>query len=294
VIPLTNRPFIHYQFNHFLEAGIDTVILTLSYRPDVLRSILGDRYKGLSILYTEEPEPRGTGGAIARLTEMASGDFVVTNGDVLCPCRVMDLIEFHRSRENDVSLLLVEVDDPSRFGVVDIDREDRILAFVEKPSLEEAPSHWINGGMYILSSSVIEEIPPDRPSSIEREIFPALIRKGYRVGGFRYQGYWVDVGTVDSYRKVHEDYLDGRWTWQDNVQAGRIDRVQRSFFENPPAEPTLRVYDSIIWSGFNPGRDIRVERSVLADRVTVGDHAFLRGAVVAPDTQIPADAVVEE
>src|SRR5207237_9928176 len=115
------------------------------------------------------PRPLVTAGAITFPAPSAAvdGTFVVVNGDVLTDLDVTALVSFHRRRAAEATIALTRVADPSAFGVVPTDDDGRVLAFVEKPPRESAPTDLINAGSYVLETTVLERIPEGR-SSIER------------------------------------------------------------------------------------------------------------------------------
>ena len=102
----------------------------------------------------------------------------MVNGDVLTDLDVGALWDFHHERGAEGTIALTPVDDPSRYGVVPIDDDGRVEAFVEKPPPGEAPTNWINAGTYVLEPSVLDRIPAGRKVSIERETFPAMVADG--------------------------------------------------------------------------------------------------------------------
>ena len=100
----------------------------------------------------------------------------------------------------------MQVDDPSRYGVVERDADGMVLRFVEKPAPGESTSDLVNAGAYVLEPSVLDSIPEGRAVSIEREIFPALV--GHGLAALELEGYWSDVGTPESYLAAHIQLLE--------------------------------------------------------------------------------------
>src|SRR5207342_549870 len=137
-----------------------------------------------------------------------SGTFLALNGDVLADAPLGDLVTMHRERGASATIALSRVDDPSRYGLVRIDGDGRVLAFLEKPEPEEIDTDLINAGAYVLEPSVLDLIEEGRAVSIEREIFPSLIGAGLHA--LAQPGYWSDVGTPESYIAAHHDLLAGR------------------------------------------------------------------------------------
>src|SRR5262249_36784818 len=157
---------------------VDQAILSLGYRPDGFAHAYPDnRCAGVALHYAVEPEPLDTAGAVrfAALDAGVAERFIVVNGDVLTDLDVSALVALHDKVGAEATISLTPVDDPSRYGVVPIDAEGRVEAFIEKPPRDEAPSNWINAGTYVFEPSVIDRIPEGRKVSIERETFPGLV-----------------------------------------------------------------------------------------------------------------------
>ena len=196
-------------------AGVDEIVLSLGYLPAAFEAAYPDgRCGGTRLHYASEPEPLDTAGAI-RFAAVAAGldrarePFVVVNGDVLTDADLGALLDVHRSRGAEATIALTPVDDPSRYGVVPIDAEGRVTAFIEKPPADEAPSNWINAGTYVLEPSVLARIPDGRRVSIERETFPHLVAER-SLFARQDAAYWIDAGTPESYLQVQFDLLASR------------------------------------------------------------------------------------
>ncbi|HEY8858264.1 MAG TPA: NDP-sugar synthase [Gaiellales bacterium] len=192
MLPIANRPFLEHQVEHLRRHGVDRIILACGYRPDAIRAHFGD-----ALEYVVEPEPLGTGGAIAFAARGIEEAFVVANGDVLTDLDLTALVGLHRDRAARMTLALHPVDDPSRYGVVVTAPDGAVTAFVEKPAPGEVDAVTINAGTYVVEPDVLELIPTGRAVSVEYEVFPVLVGAGLYAGSFA--GSWCDIGTPASY-----------------------------------------------------------------------------------------------
>ena len=111
-----------------------------------------------------------------------------------------------------MAIVLTPVDNPSAYGLVETDRDGNVRAFVEKPRPEEIRCNTINAGIYVLEPEMLERIPLGRPSSVERDYFPSLIRDGSTFVAEVNAGYWIDIGTPEKYRQAHRDIMAGRFS----------------------------------------------------------------------------------
>ncbi len=183
MLPIVDRPMIERVVARLADHGVTDAVLSLGYRPDAfLEAYPDDTCAGVALHYAVEPEPLDTAGAIrfAALDGGIEDTFVVVNGDVLTDLDVGALWAFHQRTGAEGTIALTPVDDPSRYGVVPIDDDGRVEAFVEKPPPGTAPTNWINAGTYVLEPSVLDRIPAGRRVSIERATFPEMVADGSR------------------------------------------------------------------------------------------------------------------
>src|SRR5439155_954835 len=128
-------------------------------------------------------EPLGTGGGVRNAADLVSGTVFVFNGDILTDADLTAMRQFHEARGSRTTIFLQPVPDPRQYGLVETERSGRLLRFREKPAAdEEIATDTINAGIYLIDAALLGRIPSERPSSIEREFFPALIGEGSTVG----------------------------------------------------------------------------------------------------------------
>ena len=193
VLPLAGRPHIAYVIDWLVRHGVDDVVVSCGHLAEGMRRALAELEHSAEIRYAEEPDARGTAGAIRFAEDMLAERFLVLNGDVLCDLDLTALIEQHERSGARATIALYPVEDPSGYGLVHRHEDGEITEFLEKPTPDQIDTDEINAGAYLLERSVLERIPPDREVSIEREIFPELIGDG--LYGIRLKGYWIDIGT---------------------------------------------------------------------------------------------------
>jgi mannose-1-phosphate guanylyltransferase len=307
-IRLVDRPFMRFMVEWLARHGVDEVVLACGFKADRLRAVLGDGGDGGPRLrYVEEPEPRGTAGAIKFAEDRLEERFLALNGDVLTDLDLTALIHHHEAAGAVATLGLYPVDDPTGYGLISTDGDGRITEFLEKPEPGHAGAGEINAGTYVLERSVLESIPADRAVSIEREVFPQMVGAGLH--GLRLEGYWMDIGTPERYLQASWDILERR------VETAVADRlggdgllveaeaeVEPGALLTGPAlvESGARVATgasvgprAVIARGCDVGAEARVEGSVLHDGCRVGEGAVLRGAILAPGAEVAAGAVLE-
>jgi NDP-sugar pyrophosphorylase family protein len=169
---------------------------------------LDERRLGVRLRYSFEKEPLDTGGAIKNAEALITSDFLALNGDVIFAGLDLDkLIYAHKRSNATATIVLAKSRNAGRFGAVQVNADDRVVSFVEKPRRQVGES-WVNAGVYVIRPSVFGKIPKGRRSSLELEVFPRLMREG-TISGYKHDGYWADVGTAEDYLRVQKDLLTG-------------------------------------------------------------------------------------
>lgn len=222
---------------------------------------------------------------------------LVLSGDHIYEMNYDAMIAFHLDHHADVTIgtIRVPIEEASRFGVVEVGGDYLVRSFVEKPPLP--PSDMVNMGVYLFNLSVLDEVlwedhnRPDSSHDFGKDILPFLIANGYHVYGFPYTGYWVDVGTIESYWQAHMDLL---------ATPPSIDLNDRSWIihtrteERPPVRLSRGsvVCDSMIADGCVIERGAIIERSVLSPGVRVMSGAKIQESIILTDTVIGENTIV--
>ena len=283
IVQLVDRPFMAYMLEWLRGHGIDDVIVSCGFLADRVRSVLGDGSDyGLRLRFVEEPEPRGTAGAVKLAEPMLEERFLMLNGDVLTDIDLSEQIAQHEQTAARGTLALVPVPDPSAYGLVVLDGERAVREFIEKPSSErELPTNLISAGAYVLEREILELVPPDRNVSIEREVWPRLVGDG--LYGFPSESYWLDIGTPDRYLKGTFDIIEG------NVSTAVQERLgERWLALDQDAEVLGRVIPpAVVERGARVGAGAQVgSLVVLGQDVTIGAHSTVERAVILNGTQV--------
>lgn len=294
MLPTAGVPFLTHLLARARDAGVDHAILSTSYKPEVFEGYFGDGAAfGLHITYVTEAEPLGTGGGIRNVADHLRGeDFLVFNGDVLAGVDLRALVAMHRDGDADVTLHLTEVEDPRAFGMVPLDDEGRVTAFLEKPQRpQDIVTNRINAGCYVFAPSVLDRIEYGRVVSVEREVFPALLAADARVLGFVDSGYWLDLGTPAAFVQGSVDLVLGRVD-SSAVPPGRAGGVLVLPTASVAPDATVTA-GTTIGAGASVGAGAIVEGSVIFDDVVIGPGAIVRASAIGRGAQIAAGAVID-
>lgn len=199
IAPVAGRPFVTWLLGHLSAQGLRRAVLCTGQGADEVERVLGSRVEELTVRYSREAEPLGTGGALRNALPLTTSDPVfVLNGDSLLTAPLAQFLAFHDAQATAAaSLALAEVEDTAAGGCVEIDGAARVVSFVEKgcggPGLA-------NAGAYLVPRARLEAIPTGRAVSLEREILPAWIERG--LWAWRSGGSFVDIGSPAGYRRA--------------------------------------------------------------------------------------------
>ena len=195
---INGRPFICYLLGQLGLAGASSVTLCTGYMGEGIEARLGTRYGRVSIFYSQEPEPLGTGGALRYAAQKLSNDWILAiNGDSFLDANLAEYASWHREKDILASMIVVPVKDVSRYGSVKLGCGGKVLAFREKISKVNV-SGYVNAGIYLIHKSVIQGLDFKQPCSLEHELLPAQVEIG--LYGFVSKGRFIDIGTEESYR----------------------------------------------------------------------------------------------
>ena len=292
VVPLVDRPLIVYMLEWLRRHGVDDVIMSCGFLATGVREVLGDGSQhGMRLRFVEEPEPRGTAGALKYAEELLDERFLMLNGDVLTDLDLSAQIAQHEATGATGTLALVPVDDPSSYGLVRVRADNAVEEFLEKPSEGAVlDTNLISAGAYVLERSVLDLIAPGRKVSIEREVWPQLVGNGL-YGFADEQAYWIDIGTPARYLQVTFDILEG------NVRTDVGARLGEDFVDVDPAAtvagrvvpPAVVQRDVSIAAGAHVG-----SLAVLAEGVTIGERSTVERSVVLRGARIGAGCVLRD
>lgn len=306
VVPLINRPFLLYQLEVLCKAGVTDITLSLSYQPDKIQQVLGNGSDyGVNLRYITEPSPLGTGGAYKFAADALRETTIVFNGDILTDVDISKIIEFHKVNNATATIALVPVDDPSRYGLVQVDDEKRVVRFVEKPKAEDLETlkvNTINAGIYVLEPSVLDVIAKDANKSFEYDVFPDILARQLPFYGYVMDDdYWLDIGTPESYLKAHSDFLDGAITGFDIERAEDSDVATRAevdrasvIGEGCTIKPGARIAHSVIGPGVHVEEKAVIENSVVWAHTRISSAAEIRRAIIGRSCHIGRNATVGE
>jgi len=213
MLRLEGRPLLEYIICHLARHSFNQIAVNLHYMPDGIRDYFGDGSRlGVELVYSYEPELLGTAGGVKKMEGFlrAGEAFIIHYGDVLTDQDFTAMLHFHRERKALVTLLVHQRARSN--SVVSLDREGRIIGFLERPTEEarrRVQSPWVNSGICICDPQFLDEIPADVASDLPRDIFPKLIDSN-RLFGFPLSGYRCALDSPDRLAEARAAIADGR------------------------------------------------------------------------------------
>lgn len=328
MVPVLNRPIAEHIINLLKRHDITEVIATLHYLPDVMRDYFQDGSDfGVQMTYAvEEDQPLGTAGCVKNIAELLDDTFLVISGDSITDFNLTEAIKFHKAKGSKATLVLAHVPNPIEFGVVITDKNGAIRRFLEKPSTSEIFSDTVNTGTYILEPEVLDYLPANQECDFSQDLFPLLLEEGEPMYGYIGQGYWCDVGHLDTYREAQYDALYGKvklefaypqkspglWVGQntyidptvkietpaligDNCRIGQrvIVEAGTTIGDNVTIGADAELKRPIIWNGVIIGEEANLSACVTARGVRVDRRAhILEGAVVGSLSNVGEEALI--
>lgn len=322
---------IDFSLSNCAHSNIDTVGVLTQYKPFILNSYIGmgsawdldNLYGGVHILppYVGENQGswyKGTANAIYQNIDFIhfyNPDYVlIISGDHIYKMDYYAMLNFHKEHNSEVTISTIEVsyEEASRFGIMTADTKGRIVKFAEKPA--EPESNLASMGVYIFNWSILkkalieDEADSDSEKDFGKNIIPRLLKQGSKLYSYAFQGYWRDVGTIESYYNANMEILHGGELFNLFEQKQRIfsnEEILVPQYVGPKAkiEKSLigngctvlgQVSNSILAAGVYVGEDTIIEDSILLPNSKVNDHVCVRKTILGENAVILGHSFIGE
>jgi mannose-1-phosphate guanylyltransferase len=284
VVPVLNKPFLEHLLLYLKRHSVDTVVLAMGYNPDPIKEAIGDGSRlGIQLTYVVEESPLGTAGAVKNAEQLLDDTFIVFNGDIITEIDLSDMIKWHKEIKPKVSIALTPVDNPTIYGVVETDEKNMVKRFVEKPSWDEVTTNMINAGIYVVEPDVLKLVPSSTHCMFERQLFPWLLDASEPILGYKSNAYWIDIGTLEKYLKVHHDLLQ--------AQPGYGVRIEGE----SRIHPTVQIEGPVLVAeGCTIDRNSRIKGpAVLGPHCDISSNVVIDGSVLWRGAKIAEESVLK-
>lgn len=305
---------IDFTLSNCTNSGIDTVGVLTQYQPLLLNSYIGIgsawdldlKDGGVTVLppYSESSEVKwytGTASAIFQnlnyLKQYQPDYVLILSGDHIYKMNYENMLEYHKEKDADVTISLIEVpwEEATRFGIMNTDKDMRIIEFEEKPA--NPKNNLASMGIYIFSWNILKEYleidaeNPDSSHDFGKDIIPLLLETQKKLFAYPFKGYWKDVGTIQSLWEANMDLL------KEDCELDLFDDKWKVYSVNPNRPPQYISPDAIIKeSVINEGCTVdgEIDHSVLFHGVSIGKDSVVKDSVVMPNVMIGTGCFIEK
>lgn len=309
MVPVLNTPFLEHVIGYLSWHQVKDITLAQSHLAQPIKGYFGNGSRfGVRLGYSVEDAPLGTAGAVKNAERYLDETFLVLNGDIFTDLDITAMIDYHRERKATVTIALIPVDDPTSYGLIETNAQGRVTRFLEKPKWSQVTTNMINAGTYILEPDVLNQIPLQANVSIEREVFPKLVKRGEPVYAYPASAYWIDIGTPDKYRRLHRDLLTGKSSRYPLASGEEVVMGEQSYI-HPTAQiqgavaigsncsigPRVKLRGPVvIGAGGTILEDSVIEESVIWRNVRLGQRVNLKKSIVADNCYLNTDSIIED
>ena len=303
ILPMLDKTLLEHVVEVVPSDKVDEVVVAGGYKVDDIEAYFKEADVSYDVRIVRETEPLGTGGALGNCRDVVSGQFVCLNGDIVSSLDMQVGLDLHQKNGGIGTLALWEVEDPTRFGIVGLDDEQRITQFKEKPAPEEVFSHLINAGSYLFQDDIFDYVPLGR-SSLEREVFPVLAEER-NLNGFSFDGYFIDAGTPKSWSLgveasiAHERWkggkrIDSNWHADDSVSIQGDSNVENSMLSTGASITSAKLNKCSLLNNVRVGTNSKLNQTLVGRNSTIGTNCTLDNVVVDHDSVIPDNTVLSD
>jgi len=202
LMPIGDKAILEIVIEQLKYYGFDEIILSIGHLGELFMAFFGDGSKyGVKIEYVKEEKPLGTAGPLSLIKDMIEEPFLMMNGDVLTNLEFSDLVNYHKTRENIGTVALnkrvVNID----FGVTEIDDQNQVTQYTEKPVID----YLVSMGIYIFEPDVLDYVEDNQYFDLP-ELITKLINNQEPVNGYVFDDYWLDIGRHDDYQQANQEF----------------------------------------------------------------------------------------
>ncbi len=300
LFPIVNKPLLQWTIERLAKNNVTEAILAVNYQTEVAIKQFAIPKCGVHITYSPDPprKPLGTAGPIKKAEKRIGKDapFLVLNGDIFSDVNYNEILKKHEKKQGVATIALHKVEDPSRYGVAEIAANSRIVRFIEKPSLEKAPTNLINAGVYVFSPKIFAYIPKGRKVSLENEIFPKLAEEG-ELHAYVFDGLWTDIGKPDDYLEINRLLLKSRIGQPQNKSKRKDAKIR-----NPSAldkgvsigEKSVVGPYAVLGQNVTVGNNTQIRNSIILSGTAISDFCSINGAIIGENVHVGKNVKIDE
>ncbi|MCX6694266.1 MAG: NDP-sugar synthase [Methanomicrobiales archaeon] len=332
-IPIVNRPSIQHLVSHLANLGFLEIVVTIGYKGSAIEDALGDgSLFGAEITYVHEPTKLGTAGSVKNAQQyLDEGDFLVVGGDHVTNLNLVEFFRDHLKGRATTTIGLISIEDPTEYGIAEIDAEFVIKRFKEKPAPGEIFSNLASTGMYVCNPAIFDFIPRATKFDFARDLFPRLMEEGLTLKAWLARGNWTDVGNPAMLRRaehwklkelayanisgdltMRQAQILGPVTIGESFTVGQRSKVigpvaigsattvgrgvligpYTSIGEGCHIMDGAKIFSSSVYDGVIIGEDTTVSGSIIDTRTVIGDRCCVENDTVIGPRVVIGDGVI--
>jgi len=293
LFPVLNRPILEHALNFLSSQGIQEIAINLHHQPEKIIDYFGDgKDFGVNLHFSREEKILGTAGGIKKLESFLKDEtFVVINSDVLADVDLKDVLKSHKEKNSKLTLVVRQDADAEKYDSIQRVDEGRIVHFLGHSIKNSEPTAQVMfTGIQIMEPDIFSRIPENEFCGTTEDVFPGMIQDDLPVYGFLHKGYWIDMGTRETYIQAQKDALNGKVTLKTSssrnpegpllvppVHIGKDCEISQDAQVGPYAvlgdgcrvRSGAVVENSILWSGATVGGGLTVKNSIIGEGVAI-------------------------
>jgi NDP-sugar pyrophosphorylase family protein len=301
LFPVLNRPILEHTLHFLSSQGIKEIAINLHHRPEKIIAYFGDgKGFGVNLHYSKEEEILGTAGGIKKLQSYFQDEtFLVINSDVFTDINLNDALNFHKKKKSKLTLVVRQDANIEKYKSIQRVEEGRIVHFLGKGiKNSESVTQVMFTGIQIMEPDIFSRIPEDKFCGTTEDVFPGMIQDDLLIYGFLHDGYWIDMGTRETYIQAQADALDGKLSL-------KISSSRNS--EGPLVLPPVHIGKNceisqdaqvgpyvVLGDGCRVRSGAVVENSILWARATVGNNSSVQNSIVGEGVSIDSGNNVKD
>jgi NDP-sugar pyrophosphorylase family protein len=311
LIPLVNKPILDHILTRLDDLKFDDIILTLNYMSEKIKNhFKKSEFTNQNINYSVEKTPLGTAGSVKNVEKYLNDTFLVLSGDVISNIDFRNVLRFHKNKGALATVVLTKVEDPDHYGIANLNSEDEITNYLEKPSKEDIFSNLANTGTYILEPELFEYFKDFKDEiDFSNDVFPKLIEENLGIYGYVFDGYWNDVGRPENYLKATKDYLNQKIIFNhklnklnklcagENVKIAKNVKILGPVFigSNSTIDEGCKLTNgTVIGENVNIEKNCRIQNSVVMRYCHIKENSNLNGAIIDTNSLIDKNVTIQK
>jgi len=296
LFPILNKPILEHTINFLRSQGIQEIAINLHHKSEKIISYFGDGKKfGVNLHYSKEEKILGTAGGIKKLQKFFKDEpFYVINSDVLADINLKDVMRFHKEKNSTLTLVVRKASNAKKYQPILRSDQGRIESFLGHSIVKSKSSTQVMfTGIQIIEPNIFSRIPENKFCGTTEDVFPEMIMDGLPVYGYLHQGYWIDIGTRETYIQIQADVLDGSLILKappsispgqhlivPPVHIGKDCKITQEakvgpnvvLWNNCYLYPGAVVKNSILWPGVKVENGCTVQNSIIGTEVTINKN----------------------